>query len=510
MNDSTTKQEIVDKITSATNILVTVSDSPSVDALSAALGLAISLNNLDKHATAIFSGVVPPAITFLDPSKTFETTTDSLRDFIIALDKEKADHLRYKVEGDSVKIFITPYRTTISQADLTFSQGDYNVELVIALGVDDQQHLDKALEAHGRILHDATVVSVSANGQDSKLGSINWHENNVSSLSEMATSLTEALSSSKKLLDKQISTAYLTGIVAETERFSNANTTSQSMTTAAKLMAAGADQQLIAAKLEESHTISPSTVLQVATKAEVVPVAADEPSLTALENAVQGLIVDHKPKTLEELSQEIKTQEVKDLASTYPLVDQLPAIEATPVAPIEPMVAPVAVEAPIAVAPELVVPEPVATPAPEMPLITTVVDTTPQIDTQADPFVSRSYVSEPMTQNLINGAMANEAAVPDVDIFAEPPIGEATSPENLANPDAALAAVHAAFEETVAPEPTVSLPMPPPLPDFSQLVPPASPNDVHPAYAFDPTAPVEVAPPVAPPADASQFRIPGQ
>ena len=40
--------------------------------------------------------------------KTIEKNTDSLRDFIIALDKSKADKLRYKVEDKFVKIFITP------------------------------------------------------------------------------------------------------------------------------------------------------------------------------------------------------------------------------------------------------------------------------------------------------------------------------------------------------------------------------------------------------------------
>jgi len=129
MNDTDIKikQQIVDKIKSSTNILVTVSRDPSVDDLSAMLGLTTILNKIGKHATAIFSGAIPPAITFLDPQKVFEDTADSLRDFIIALDKEKADHLRYKVEGDMVKIFITPYRTNVSSEDLEFSQGDCNV-----------------------------------------------------------------------------------------------------------------------------------------------------------------------------------------------------------------------------------------------------------------------------------------------------------------------------------------------------------------------------------------------
>jgi hypothetical protein len=259
MNDTGAKQQIVDKIKSSSNILVTVSTNPTVDELSAALGLTLMLNKMNKHATAVFSGAIPPAITFLDPQKTFENTVDSLRDFIIALDKEKADHLRYKVDGDVVKIFITPYRTTITGDDLEFSQGDYNVELVLALGVKNQDSLDSALAAHGRILHDATVATISVGDNKSELGSIGWREETASSLSEVLVSLSDSLKSDKALLDEQIATAYLTGIVAATDRFSNNRTSSRVMTVAAQLMGAGANQQLIASKLQDAHEIGPDS-----------------------------------------------------------------------------------------------------------------------------------------------------------------------------------------------------------------------------------------------------------
>lgn len=293
------RQQIVDSIKNSSNILVTVSSNPSVDELSASLGLAIILNNIDKRATAIFSGAVPPAITFLEPEKTFENTADSLRDFIIALNKEKADHLRYKVEGDHVKIFITPYRTTLAQTDLEFSQGDYNVELVIALGVKDQAHLDKAIEAHGKILHDAKVVTVTAGTDASSLGSLDWREDTASSLSEMIVGLADGLKGEQSLLDNQISTALLTGIVSATDRFSNDRTSSRTMTVAAQLMAAGANQQLIAAKLEEAHDIAPGP----APKSNgLVPIDEKEESGTKL-------TID-RTKTTEELVKE-STSEAK-------------------------------------------------------------------------------------------------------------------------------------------------------------------------------------------------------
>ncbi|HUC87865.1 MAG TPA: hypothetical protein VMR95_01825 [Candidatus Binatia bacterium] len=241
------KAQIVDRVKQANNVLVTVSANPSVDQLAAAIGLTLLLNKLGKHATAVFSGAVPSTIEFLEPEKTLEKNTDSLRDFIIALDKSKADKLRYKVEENVVKIFITPYRTSISEKDLDFSQGDFNVDIVMALGVKAPAELDQAITAHGRILHDATVVSIN-NAPGGDLGSIHWQDPAASSLSEMTVVLGNDLD--KNLLDGQIATALLTGIVAETDRFSNHKTTPTTMSISSELMSAGANQQLVATKLQ--------------------------------------------------------------------------------------------------------------------------------------------------------------------------------------------------------------------------------------------------------------------
>lgn len=126
--------QIIERLKQANNILVTVSNSPSVDQLAACIGLTLALNKAGKHATAVFSGNIPSTLEFLQPEKTIEKNTDSLQDFIIALDKSKADKLRYKVEDRVVKIFITPYRSSINQNDLEFSQGDFNVDAVHANG----------------------------------------------------------------------------------------------------------------------------------------------------------------------------------------------------------------------------------------------------------------------------------------------------------------------------------------------------------------------------------------
>lgn len=255
--------QVIKTLKEANNVLVTVRNSPSVDELAAAIALTLILNHLEKHALTVFSGRIPSTIEFLQPEMAIDSTTDSLRDFIIALDKSKADKLRYKVEDNVVRIFITPYKTALTENDLDFSQGEFNVDVVVALGVVQKEDFDQAVTMHGRILHDATVVTLTKQDVISELGAVNWHEQDASSVCEMISTISEALGAGA--VDGQVATALLTGIVAETDRFKNIHTTPQVLSLSSKLMTAGANQQLIAEKLEEKDQDSRMMPLNTAT-----------------------------------------------------------------------------------------------------------------------------------------------------------------------------------------------------------------------------------------------------
>lgn len=240
--------QIVGKMNNAENILVALSKNPSVDEISAAIGLTLYLDGSQRHVTAIYSGKTPAALAFLRPEATFESNTASLQDFVIALNKEKADHLRYKLDGDFVKVYITPYKTEITEKDLTFSQGDFNVDFVVAINVHSAEDLDEALAEYGRIMHDASIVDITR-GEPGRLGEIEWSDPTASSVCEMVTELIFAVQGSEAELEPDVATALLTGIVAATERFSNQRTTPETLELASKLMAMGADQQLISANV---------------------------------------------------------------------------------------------------------------------------------------------------------------------------------------------------------------------------------------------------------------------
>ncbi|MBR2587297.1 hypothetical protein IKE71_02905 [Candidatus Saccharibacteria bacterium] len=240
-NSNSMLSQVVAKVNEAESVLVALSNDPSVDEIAAALGLSMALDSSGKRVTAIYSGKTPNVLEFLKPSERFETNTDSLQDFIIALDKDKADHLRYKIDGDFVKVYVTPYKTTISGDDLEFSRGDFNVDLVISLNVPAVTELDAALKEYGRIMHDATSINIT-NGVAGKFGDVEWVEPSASSISEMVAGLAFEIN---EKMDPATATALLTGLVAATDRFSNPATTPDAMVLAAKLMGAGANQQLV-------------------------------------------------------------------------------------------------------------------------------------------------------------------------------------------------------------------------------------------------------------------------
>ncbi len=524
------KQQIVDKIKSSTNILVTVSKDPSVDEISAALGLTVLLNKLEKHTTAIFSGAFPPAITFLDPDKVFEATADSLRDFIIALDKEKADHLRYKVDGDVVKIFITPYRTTITDKDLEFSQGDFNVELVLALGVQDQEHLDTALAANGQMLHDVTIVTFSAGNQESQLGSMDWRDTEASCLSEMVVSISDSLKADKTLLDKQIATSLLTGIVAATERFSNIRTSSRVMSVAAQLMAAGADQQLIATKLQEIHEIDSLPNASV-DKVQVLEPASDKPIKSDSD----------KPKDLPSDIFSIPHNEESDDQPVSEVIDEL--VEPVPIEQ-KPIVEPQGIDLPPPPPPPTV-PLP---PPPSVTLPTFSSDSTVTTLPTESPFASITpdaaviddkIISDPVSQKLgetsepifggILNATSEQAAEDSRNEIDEQKNKTILSHSYLVGSDSNQAgAINGVGQQesnqtvdifaespTATPTPTptnapsVGLPLPPPLPDYSTLSPTNTlPNLDAPFPASESTFTSTLPSPTPESNDPSQFHIP--
>ena len=313
LNPEDAVSKVAEKIQHATNILIALSKDPNVDEISAAIALAFVLDQQKKHVTAIYSGQTPNALEFLRPEETFQKDISSLQDFIIALNKSKADHLIYQVEGDYVKILITPYKGQIKKEDLEYSYSDYNVDLVIVFNVNSGSEIDSALSEYGRIMHDAMAINITSS-VPGRFADLEWSDPSKSSVCEMVYDLLGELEIDNT--PQEVATALLTGILSATERFSNNRTKPTTMAVASKLMEAGADQQLIS-----------SNIL----KAETPAVAAENPFAT------QSPTTNETPAApaAQETPAAPATQEIPEAPAT-PTIQETPEASAAPAAQASP------------------------------------------------------------------------------------------------------------------------------------------------------------------------------
>mgnify|MGYP000939835620 CR=1 FL=1 len=294
LNPEDAVSKVAEKIQHATNILIALSKDPNVDEISAAIALAFVLDQQKKHVTAIYSGQTPNALEFLRPEETFQKDISGLQDFIIALNKSKADHLIYQVEGDYVKILITPYKGQIKKEDLEYSYSDYNVDLVIVFNVNSGSEIDSALSEYGRIMHDAMAINITSS-VPGRFADLEWSDPSKSSVCEMVYDLLSELEIDNT--PQEVATALLTGILSATERFSNNRTKPTTMAVASKLMEAGADQQLISSNILKAETPAVAAENTFVTQPSITTEAPAAPAAPVVQESQEAPAAQESPAT---------------------------------------------------------------------------------------------------------------------------------------------------------------------------------------------------------------------
>jgi len=250
--DLTPKQQTSEAIRQAETILVTTGQHPSVDQVTAALALAAVLRKFGKKVSVVISDSLPTQVQFLDSSMVSQSLS-GLRDFIVKVDLKKAevDKLRYEVQDGKLNVFITPFQGGFAPGDVSFSYGDYHFDLAIVLGVPTRTRIDRVFADNQTLFNSIPVLNLDYHRSNENFGAVNLIESTASSLCEILVALSESLQTG--LIDADIATTMLTGLISSTDRFTASHTTAKSMTVAAQLMAAGARQQAIIKGLYRDH-----------------------------------------------------------------------------------------------------------------------------------------------------------------------------------------------------------------------------------------------------------------
>lgn len=253
----TQEQQIFEQIKKANNILITFKKTWSGDAVASALAFYLFLKKMDKNADVIAEKFNSDMLySFLPGYSEIKHSLNNLRKFIISLDisSTKVSQIKYKQEENRLNFIVSPKDGFFSQADISSGASGFKYDLIITVDTPDLESLGQIYDNDTEFFYQTPIINLDHNSTNEEFGQINFIELTAVSTSEIIFSLLESYS--RDLIDENISTCLLAGIIAATKSFKTNNVTPRSLLTASQLMSLGGRREEIVNWLYRSKSLN--------------------------------------------------------------------------------------------------------------------------------------------------------------------------------------------------------------------------------------------------------------
>ncbi len=128
--------------------------------------------------------------------------------------------------------------------------------MIIVVDTGDLQQLGKFYEDNTDLFTRLPVINIDHHTSNSMFGRINLVDIMAPSASEVVTKLIEAFPKGRDLIDEDIATLLLAGVITDTNSFQNSNTTPRAFAAASHLLGYGARQQEIIQNVYKTKNLS--------------------------------------------------------------------------------------------------------------------------------------------------------------------------------------------------------------------------------------------------------------
>ncbi|OGL74528.1 hypothetical protein A3D73_03330, partial [Candidatus Uhrbacteria bacterium RIFCSPHIGHO2_02_FULL_60_44] len=180
----------------------------------------------------------------------------AMRAFHIALDVSKTPlgELMYDVKDGKLEITVVPKEKEWRPSDVSFTHGSDRYDLVIALDCPDQASLGPLAREHADFLYRTHVVNIDCGSANEHWGQVNIVDLNAVSTTEVLFNLLESWN--RNLIDEDLATALLAGMIARTRSFKTPNVTPKTLATSSALIAMGARREDIVNGLWRTRSVA--------------------------------------------------------------------------------------------------------------------------------------------------------------------------------------------------------------------------------------------------------------
>ncbi len=253
----TQEQQIFEQIKKANNILITFNKIWNGDAVASALAFYLFLKKMDKNVEIAAEKFEHGAIVnFLPFFNKINHSLENLRNFIISLDitNAKVGQIKYKVEDNALNFIISPKEGFFTPDDIESRSSGFKYDLIIVLDTPDLESLGLIYDNDTEFFYQVPIINIDHHSDNEEFGQINHV-----SLTSIATS--EILFNlftdySRDLIDEDIATCLLTGIISKTRSFKTQNITPHSLSISSQLISMGARREEIVNQLYRSRSLN--------------------------------------------------------------------------------------------------------------------------------------------------------------------------------------------------------------------------------------------------------------
>lgn len=253
----TQEQQIFEQIKKADNILITFKQAWSGDAVASGLALFLFLKKLNKNVEIAAEKLDSSKLySFLPGYSEIKHELLNLRKFIISLDitSTKVSQIKYQREENQLNFIISPKDGWFTENDITTDASGFKYDLIITVGAPDLESLGKIYDNDTEFFYQTPLINLDHSSTNEGFGQINFIELTAVATAEIIFSLLDSYS--RGLIDEDIATCLLAGMIAETKSFKTPNVTPRALLTASQLMSLGARREEIVNRLYRSKNLN--------------------------------------------------------------------------------------------------------------------------------------------------------------------------------------------------------------------------------------------------------------
>ena len=239
-------QQVLEAIKRSERPLICIPSGADADHYATALGLSTVLKKLEKQPTIVAADGKPTKnIQFIPGGEQIRGKIENLRQFVIELDasKTKVDELSYEIKDDKLRVYLSPKKGFWDEKDVRTSTSGYRYDLIICIGSPDFESCAHLYSENPDFFFRTPIINIDHSPENEHYGQINVVDLTASACGEVCHDLIESIESG--LIDEDVATAFLTGMIAKTKSFKTSNVTPKTLQTASKLIAKGAKRELI-------------------------------------------------------------------------------------------------------------------------------------------------------------------------------------------------------------------------------------------------------------------------